>query len=100
VLAQIVLAAGSLVAVTVGAQTVSMVSMTLLATMLAMYMLAAIAAAISSGKKHGWSVTPFLPLLFPIYHYAYGIGFVSGIVYWMMGGSQRFRPTFFYGLSR
>ncbi len=45
------------------------------------YAVAALIAAFGAAKKHGWILFPILPLVFSIYHFAYGLGFLFGIFY-------------------
>jgi succinoglycan biosynthesis protein ExoA len=45
------------------------------------YVVAALTAAFGATKKHGWILFPLLPLVFSIYHIAYGLGFLFGIFY-------------------
>jgi glycosyltransferase involved in cell wall biosynthesis len=46
---------------------------------LSSYALAVIAASLHTAAKAGWKLLPLLPLVFPCYHFGYGIGFLRGI---------------------
>ena len=100
-LAQIVallVAAGALIA---GVASLAVYVLWLLAAAMVLYACCTVIAAFTAARKHGWEVLPFLPFLFPVYHYAYGLGFTCGLVYSAMGSrNQKFRPGAFYGLSR
>jgi len=43
------------------------------------YALAVTAASVHTASKSGWKLLPLLPLVFPCYHFGYGIGFLRGI---------------------
>jgi succinoglycan biosynthesis protein ExoA len=47
--------------------------------MLAVYFAASFTAAFFTARRRGWAVLPFLPLVFCVYHVAYGLGFVRGM---------------------
>jgi len=47
---------------------------------LAAYAAASVMASILTAKHYGWRLLPILPLVFAVYHYAYGTGFLAGIV--------------------
>lgn len=44
------------------------------------YGLAAGAAAISSARKWGWPLLPVMPLVFACFHFGYGLGFLKGLL--------------------
>lgn len=37
-------------------------------------------AAGMAARRHGWTLLPALPLVFPVYHVAYGSGFMAGLL--------------------
>lgn len=43
------------------------------------YALASAGAALIVARRSGWTLLPLLPVVFAIYHTAYGLGFVAGI---------------------
>ena len=45
------------------------------------YAAAVLAASCITAKRDGWILFPLLPLVFSVYHFAYGLGFLSGIFY-------------------
>lgn len=46
-----------------------------------LYVGASLFFAFTTAKKNGWTLFPLLPLVFGIYHLAYGIGFLGGTFY-------------------
>jgi len=65
------------------------------------YLTLALAAAMSSARRYGWRLLPFLPVVFVTLHSAYGLGFLTGLICAPRTG----RPTapaesFFTALSR
>jgi len=46
---------------------------------LASYLLAVLVASVLTAAKTEWKLLPVLPLVFPCYHFGYGIGFLRGI---------------------
>ena len=45
-----------------------------------LYFLCSIAASVQASTRHGWQLFPVLPLVFACYHFAYGYGFLRGIL--------------------
>jgi hypothetical protein len=43
------------------------------------YALSVFAASLITAAKTGWRLLPLLPLVFPCYHFGYGVGFLKGI---------------------
>jgi glycosyltransferase involved in cell wall biosynthesis len=43
------------------------------------YLIAVLIASIVAAAKSAWRLLPILPLVFPCYHFGYGIGFLRGI---------------------
>lgn len=56
------------------------VSLKLWAAMAACYLAACAGAALLAARQHGWRLLPALPLVFLVYHAAYGSGFLTGLV--------------------
>jgi succinoglycan biosynthesis protein ExoA len=46
---------------------------------LAAYAAATLAAAVATASAFGWDLLPVLPIVFPLYHAGYGIGFIAGL---------------------
>lgn len=69
--------------------------------LLVVYFAAAAAASIGACRRDGWDLLPLLPIVLLTYHLSYGLGFLSGVVYWPLAGSGRTRPaTMFTRLTR
>jgi glycosyltransferase involved in cell wall biosynthesis len=47
--------------------------------LLSAYLVALGAASVHTAAKAGWKLLPLLPLVFPCYHFGYGIGFLRGV---------------------
>ncbi|MBZ5596308.1 MAG: glycosyltransferase family 2 protein [Acidobacteriia bacterium] len=58
-----------------------------------LYALACLAGALVGARRSAWAVFPVLPLLFATYHISYGAGFLAGLVYWPLMGSQTSPPA-------
>lgn len=71
-------------------------SSVMLGAVLALYLLACAAAAAHSALSHGWAVVPFLPVLFAMYHFGYGCGFLLGVNAHLRGSpaAEATRPVF------
>lgn len=48
--------------------------------LLALYGVCTTSASIIAAKCHGWSLLPYLPLIFAVIHFAYGSGFALGLI--------------------
>jgi glycosyltransferase involved in cell wall biosynthesis len=48
------------------------------------YVAGTLAAAIVTARKRSWKLLPILPVVFMVFHFAYGAGFVAGLAYWPM----------------
>jgi len=55
------------------------VSWKLWLAMAACYLAVCAAGAAMAAGRHGWMLLPALPLVFPVYHLAYGCGFLAGL---------------------
>jgi glycosyltransferase involved in cell wall biosynthesis len=51
-----------------------------LAAVLGSYVVSTLGAAILTAGKNGWALLPVLPFVFATYHVSYGVGFLQGIV--------------------
>ena len=52
----------------------------LLALILAAYLLADLFASLWTAARRGWRTLPLLPLVYPIIHLSYGLGFLVGLI--------------------
>lgn len=68
--------------------------------LLAMYALACIGGALAEYRKHDAAIVALLPFVFPVYHLAYGTGFVYGIVHGALSGGTGRAPRAATSLSR
>jgi succinoglycan biosynthesis protein ExoA len=48
--------------------------------LLAVYVICNVAASIVTAGKNGWTLLPILPIVFATYHFSYGLGFLQGIL--------------------
>ncbi len=48
--------------------------------LLGLYMVAVLAASLMVARREGWALLPFLPLVFPCFHFGYGLGFMIGVL--------------------
>lgn len=46
------------------------------------YAIATLGAALVTARKQSWGLLPVLPVVFMIFHCAYGLGFLAGLVCW------------------
>ena len=44
------------------------------------YAAATLAASFAAARHHGWATLPHLPTVFATYHFAYGLGFLAGLL--------------------
>jgi hypothetical protein len=61
-----------------------------LAALVGIYALCILAAAVMTGIRQGIGPVPVLPIVFATYHFAYGLGFLSG--FWDLIVMRRTRP--------
>jgi len=65
------------------------------------YALSSVGAALLVARRAGWTLFPLLPVVFAIYHAAYGLGFVAGIYSFSSRGPHRSdRETVFTEITR
>ena len=73
----------ALAAATIGRwPTLLSVSLAAWTTMLLAYLALSLFSAVIAARRHGWRLLPVLPLVFAVYHVSYGLGFLSGVIYW------------------
>jgi succinoglycan biosynthesis protein ExoA len=71
------------------------------AALFAAYALAALAASFMAARRCGWSLLPYLPVTFAVFHCSYGLGFLLGSVYWTFAKKPQSRlGDFFVGVTR
>jgi hypothetical protein len=99
VLTNAVLVLLTLVGVLANLSSLAAIAFQVEAGVLTAYALSSAVAAAMAARKHGWRTLPFLPVLFLVYHVAYGCGFLAGVVHWT-GGSERKLAARFLELSR
>jgi len=63
----------------------------LLASVVGIYLSGCLLAAVATAKRFGWKLLPILPMIFAIYHFSYGFGFVTGL----LKGKPALKPTDF-----
>jgi succinoglycan biosynthesis protein ExoA len=65
--------------------------------LLALYSAASLGAAFVSARRRSWRLLPMLPLVFAIFHFAYGFGFLAALATWpferTIGSDQLFTAT-------
>ena len=69
--------------------------------LLAAYCFALLTASVLAARKSGWRLLPYLPLSFSTFHVSYGTGFLIGSVYWTFSRSAASRlGDMFVGVTR
>ena len=53
-----------------------------------LYLAGSLIAASAAAKHHGWDLIFVLPVVFAVYHVSYGLGFLYGMLYWPVAGTQ------------
>jgi succinoglycan biosynthesis protein ExoA len=66
------------------------VALILLAVAVGSYALALVIASVITAARYGWDLLPLLPITFASYHFGYGIGFLDGIMDFIL--RKRSRP--------
>jgi succinoglycan biosynthesis protein ExoA len=69
-----------------------------LSSMVAAYGSAIILASLFTAAQAGWSLLPVLPLIFPCYHFGYGLGFLKGTLDFVILRRQTSRNN--YAITR
>lgn len=54
----------------------------------ALYATVTCAVAAALGQRHGWRLVPYLPSVFAAYHFGYGVGFIWGLVDFLVLGRR------------
>lgn len=55
-------------------------SFTVWKALIVTYTIATLGAAVVTARKRGWALLPVLPIVFAIFHFSYGLGFLAGLV--------------------
>jgi len=89
VLVNALLLVSAMAALTFGQLPLAELAATLLALILGVYLLCILAFGLLAARRYGWALLPYLPLVFATYHVSYGLGFLTGVVYF---ATRKFRP--------
>jgi hypothetical protein len=65
----------------------------LLWIVLASYALVLLVASVTTAARYGWDLLPILPVTFATYHFGYGVGFLIGILDFVLLKRSRPRPS-------
>ena len=71
---------------------VSAIARDLLLVSLASYAVALVIASIMTAARSGWDLLPILPVTFAAYHFGYGIGFLNGLLDFVLLKRSQPRP--------
>jgi glycosyltransferase involved in cell wall biosynthesis len=100
VLAHILLFAASIVTAAADPREFAAVSLVWLALILA-YAAANVTASVAAARKSGWATLPYLPAVFTVYHFSWGLGFLAGFRWFLPGAAQPVSDSsFFTRISR
>jgi hypothetical protein len=100
VLAHILLFAASIVTAAADPREFAAVSLVWLALILA-YAAANVTASVAAARKSGWATLPYLPAVFTVYHFSWGLGFLAGFRWFLPGAAQPVsNSSFFTRISR
>jgi succinoglycan biosynthesis protein ExoA len=88
--ANIALLATMLFAATGGAVSTLSAAAAYWLTMASVYAVASVTASVLAARRHGWITLPYLPAIFAIYHFSYGLGFAAGLLWFCSKPSWRF----------
>jgi glycosyltransferase involved in cell wall biosynthesis len=65
------------------------------------YAAANLMASLAAARRYGWAILPFLPAVFAVYHFSWGLGFFTGMLRFLSKPGQRFaRESVFTRISR
>ena len=64
--------------------------------LLATYTVISLGATLLTAKKRNWGLLPVLPIVFAVFHFSYGLGFLTGLVYWPLKAASRPSGEAFY----
>jgi hypothetical protein len=66
-----------------------------------LYLTANAAASVAAARKSGWATLPYLPAVFTVYHFSWGLGFLAGFRWLLPAASQPLtNKSFFTRISR
>jgi glycosyltransferase involved in cell wall biosynthesis len=100
VLANILLLAACIVTAAAGARGFAVAGGLWLALVLA-YAAANVTASFFAARKSGWTTLPYLPAVFTVYHFSWGLGFLAGFRWFLPGAAQPLtNKSFFTRISR
>ena len=52
------------------------------------YAAANVTASFAAARKSGWATLPYLPAVFTVYHFSWGLGFLAGFRWFLPGAAQ------------
>jgi succinoglycan biosynthesis protein ExoA len=65
------------------------------------YAAANVTASLAAARKSGWETLPYLPAVFAVYHFSWGLGFLAGFRWFLPSAPQpRTKNSFFTRISR
>jgi glycosyltransferase involved in cell wall biosynthesis len=100
VLTHFVLFAAAIVTAATDAREFALVSRLWLALVLT-YAAANVGASVAAARKSGWATLPYLPAVFTVYHFSWGLGFLAGFRWFLPGAVQlATNKSFFTRISR
>jgi glycosyltransferase involved in cell wall biosynthesis len=99
VLTHILLFAACIVTATAATSEFASVGRLWLALALA-YAAANVSASVAAARKSGWATLPYLPAVFTVYHFSWGLGFLAGFRWFLPGAAQLTGRSFFTRISR
>jgi len=100
VLAHILLLAACIVTAAADTRQFGMVSRSWLALVLS-YAVANVTASVAAARKSGWATLPYLPAVFTVYHFSWGLGFLAGLRWFLPSAAQPItNRSFFTRISR
>jgi len=100
VLTHILLFAACIVTAAAGAREFPVIGLLWLALVLA-YATANVAASVAAARKSGWATLAYLPAVFTVYHFSWGLGFLAGFRWFLPGAAQPLTSkSFFTRISR
>jgi len=68
---------------------------------LTMYAVACMTASVFAARRHGLVILPYLPVVFAVYHFSYGAGFLAGLRWYFSKSAPRFNThTVFTQITR
>jgi hypothetical protein len=65
------------------------------------YAAANVTASIAAARQSGWATLPYLPAVFTVYHFSWGLGFLAGFRWFLPNAAQSLgSQSFFTRISR